>query len=260
MNRTKFLIALIAAVIFLHASQALASDIRMVFWYPGEAGSTEEAQPVLDAFFEYLSQKMGSTRVKGHYFNTVEGGLDYITKKKPMVGIVSFAAWKQNRVELGDAKVMLATLPLPKGKNTERYGLVCATKSNAPEGTIFSSEPFEISYVKQNLFPSIPADATLEQTNQIFAKIKKIADGSVKASAILTPTETTTLEKLNSPWTKSLKIVIKSEPVPTARVILFDNRWTGYEKFSEILLTAGNDPKATEILEEMRLKGFGNVN
>lgn len=260
MNKTKILIALITAVIFLHASQVNASDIRMVFWYPGEAGSTEEAQPVLDAFFDYLNGKIEFANIKGHYFNTVQGGLDYIMKNKPKVGIVSFAAWKQNRIKLGDAKVMLATLPLPSGKSTERYGLVCSVKAQAPEGTIYSSEPLEIDYIKQNLFPSIPDDSTIEQTSQIFAKIKKIADGSIKASAILTPMETATLEKLDSPWIKSLKIVKKSEPVPTARVILFDDKWTGQEKLSEILLATSIDPKASEILEEMRLKGFGNVN
>ncbi|MFH1830935.1 MAG: hypothetical protein ABH871_09205 [Pseudomonadota bacterium] len=260
MNKIKILIALLATFIFVHASQAKTSDIRIVFWYPGEAGSTEEAQPVLDAFLDYLSQSMTSTSFTGHYYNTVEGGLDYIMKKKPKVGIVSFAAWMQNRTKLGNAKVMLATLPLPKGGKTERYGLMCTSTSQAPESIIFTSEPLELNYVKQNLFPDISVNATLEQTDQIFAKIKKIADGSIKASAILTPMETATLEKLDSPWTKSLKIIARSKPVPTARVVLFDDGWTGSEKLAEILLTASKDPKALEILEEMRLKGFGRAN
>jgi hypothetical protein len=260
MKRIKIIIILVAVSIFFCVSEARAGDIRIVFWYPGEAGSTEEAQPVIDAFFDYLNQGMAPSSFTGYYFNTVKGGLDYISKMKPKIGIVSFAAWTQNRVKLGNAKAVLATLPLPKGQATERYALVCESNAQGLEGTIFSSEPLDIRFVKQNLFSDIPENTTIEQTDQIIMKIKQIAEGSLKAQAILTPMEAMTLENLDSPWTKSLKIIKRSNPVPTARVVLFDDAWIGFKKFSEILLTAGNDPKAAEILEEMRLKGFSAVN
>ena len=111
-----------------------------------------------------------------------------------------------------------------------------------------------------NCLPAQAADsASLAQTDRMFIKLKQIAAGQENALAILTPTEAATLKKLNSDWAKSIDTIEKSKAVPTARVVVFDGSWKGKERLSEILLAADKDPKAAEILEEMRLKGFDKV-
>lgn len=260
MKRALSIIIMVAAICAATPSSARAGDVRMVLWYPGEAGSTEEAQPVIDAFFGYLSEAVPPEQVKGRYFNTVKGGLDYIARQKPKVGIVSYAAWEQNRSKLGGAKVLLATLPLPGGTETETYAMATRKKGDAAATKIYSSEPLSEQFVKQQLFPNLPAGATLEQTDRIFMKLKAIAAGEDKAMAILTPIEASTLEKLKSDWAKELKISERSRPVPTARVVVFDDGWKESAKFSEAMLSAGKDPKAADILEELRLVGFSKPN
>jgi len=260
MKRTFAALTLLCAITLSVAAHARAEEVKMVFWYPGEAGSTEEAQPVMDAFSDYVNGEMKPDQLKARYFNTVKGGLDYIASQKPKIGIISYAAWSQNRAKLGGADVFLATLPLPYGKELETYSLVGKGKDVPESAKVYSSEPFSSDFVRESLFPNFPAGASLSQTDRMFVKLKRIASGEEKALAILTPTEAATLSKLKSDWVKSIDTIERSKAVPTARVVVFDGGWKGKDKLSEILLDAEKDPKAADILEEMRLKGFGKAN
>ncbi len=259
MKRTLASALLLALALAWAPAHAQAGDAKMIFWYPGEAGSTEEAQPVIDAFFDYMNRSISPEAISGQYFNTVKGGLDYIARQKPKVGIISWAAWAQNRTKLGGAKVIMATLPLPGGKEMQTYSLVGASKDVEPGSAIYSSEPFDPDFARRHLFPDLPEGVTISQTEGIFLRIKKIAGGEEKGFAILTPTESATLRKLKSEWAKSLKFIWTSKAVPSARVVVFDDGWKAREKFSKTLLTAGDDPGAAEILEELRLKGFSDL-
>lgn len=253
MKRT---LATIAALIaFLVGASASASNIRMVFWYPGEAGSSQEGQPVIDAFLEYLSGKVAPQKISGRYLNTVEAGLSYIRNEKPALGIVSYAAWAQNKEKLPGARAMLATLPLPEGKATERYELVALGGRIPARGWIISSEPLSPAFARSELFDAIPENAKFTQTSQMIFKLKEIAEGKLDAAAVLTPTEAASLSRMKSDWTAKLKRVALSKPVPSARVVLFDPSYDA-SKVKSALLSAGSEPAAAEILSEMRLKGF----
>ena len=248
---------LLLVMILVSASRpALARGVTMVFWYPGEAGSTAEGQPVLDAFFDYVNKKIAPDSISGRYFNGKADGLQYIMKEKPVVGIVSYSAWTQNKEKLGNATAFLATLPLPAGLQTERYELVAAGATLKPGAKILSSEPLGLNFVRQSLFKDLPADVSVTQTQQLFASLKKIADGSLDAAAILTANEAATLVAVSAAWAKSLKVVKQSELVPTARLLIFDKGWSGAEKFKQALMGMGADPAAKELLDEMRFKGF----
>jgi len=253
------LAACITLLVLLAASQAAARSASIVFWYPGEAGSTEDAQPIIDEFFSYLSKKLGDVTIHGRYYNSVNGGLQYIARRRPAVGIVSYAALTQYRDKLGGPSVIMATLPLPGGKATERYALVGRVKKLKPGAVLLSSEPLKKSFVKQHLFSELPGDAIITPTEQIFSGLKRIAAGELDAYAILTPIEAATLAKLKSPWAKELVVIERSESVPTARVLLFDPAWSDTQKLKRILADAGRDPEAKEILLELRLKGFENL-
>lgn len=253
------LISLICAVLLALSLPAHARNVKMIFWYPGEAGSTTEAQPVLDAFLEYINKKIAPDRIVGRYFNDVTAGLQYIMKEKPVMGIISYAAWMQNSSKLGNSKVLLATLPFPHGQQIESYSIVGLSPEIKANAKILSSEPLELNFVKQQLFAQLPDSVTITQTPQLFAMLKKIADGSLDSSAILTPNEVATIAGMSAPWAKLLKIVTQSKPVPTARVVIFDQNWAGAEKFQKTLLSLANDPAAKPILDEMRLMGFAET-
>ncbi len=240
----------------LGARQAMAGSSRMLFWYPGEAGNTAEAQPVLDAFFAYVNPKIAPEALSGSYLNTVEGGTACLSREKPAVAIVSFAAASQHPEALAGARPMLATLPLPGGTATEQYTMVGTRTNFKPAEKVFTSEPLSSTFVREKLFTSLPADATVSRSDQLLLQLRKMGDGAMDAIAILTPSEAAALKAISAAWAKNLRVIGTSAPVPSARVWLLHPGWQGAEKFKAALLSAGSDPAARELLTEMRLKGF----
>lgn len=246
----------ICIIILALTTTAHARALKMIFWYPGEAGSTTEAQPIIDEFTKLLNAKLAPDTISGKYFNTVDGGLAFIKGEKPVIGIISYAAWIQNKEKLGNSSVILATLPLPHGKSTEQYELVGPVDKIADGAIIFSSEPLSLPFVRGTLFAEIPQDAKLTQSNQLLMKLKETGEGKLNAFAIITPTEAASLEKISAVWAKGLKVIIKSKPVSTARVVLFDSASKDADKIKTALMAIGSDPASKEVLDEMRLKGF----
>lgn len=255
MRRTTWFMTFIAAIV-LWTTTAFAGTAKMLFWYPGEAGSTVEAKPVLDAFFAYVNQKIAPETISGSYFNTVEGGVGFLTKEKPAVAIVSFAALTQNKEKLASAQPILATLPLPQGTATVQYALVGVRTTVNPGEKLLASEPLTPAFVRTHLFPNLAADISIKQDAQLLMQLKKMADGQLDAIAILTPAEANSLASVSAAWAQKLKVITKSSPVPSARVLLLSPTWKGAEKFKNALQNASTDPAAKDILGEMQVKGF----
>lgn len=248
-------VMLTAVLLLATVRSASARTVDMIMWYPGEAGSTEEAAPVIDLLFEYVNKKITPDKIQGKYFNSVLAGLTYIGSKKPAVAIISYAAWAQNKGKLqGD--VILATLPLPGGAKTESYALVGLSGETARNLPIISSEPLTISFIRSQLFPNISADAKLKEDPQLLFSLKKIADGGLKSQAILTPTEAATLEQISAEWATKIAVIERSKPTPSARVVLFDPAWGKAAAFKDALIKMNGDPEGREILNELRLVGF----
>lgn len=254
----KKLITIIFALTLLISTTAHARQAKMIFWYPGEAGSTEEAQGLLDELFEYLKKKNLELNIKGAYFNTVAGGKSYIKKDRPALGIISYPAYVMNKGALENAKVLLATLPRPAGKKLETYVLV-GKKPLADNGeTIYMSEPLSRTFITQHLYPDLPKSLKLEQTSGVMGKLKKLSSGELKGYALLTAIQYYTLSKLTTEW--AMKITINdrakvSKPIHTAHVVMFGD-YKEKDALTSTLLEMINDPEGKAILEELRLKGF----
>ncbi|MBI4126980.1 MAG: glycosyltransferase [Deltaproteobacteria bacterium] len=254
--RKPLLLFVLVAVLF-GSTAAKAREIKMIFWYPGEAGSTAEAQPVLDLFFEALNQDLKPDQMSGKYFNTVAGGKNYIAKEKPALGIVSFPAWVQYRKTFPAASSeWLATLPLPDGKSTHLYRLVGPSKELHENSILISSEPLSVEFLRTSLFANLPQRITVRESPQLLSQLRTIADGQDKAYAILTPMEATTLDQLSSPWAKKLITVETSKPIPSASVILVDPSLPQAERLQNLFLTFSLKDSNKEILNELRLVGF----
>lgn len=229
---------------------------KLIFWYPGEAGSTEEAQPVLDEFLNYVSAKLKTAKLTGKYFNTTEAGLSFISTQRPAIGIISYAAWEGSRSKFPDAQVWLATNPLPHGMKTENYELVSKGPLPAGEITVYCSEPLSAEFIRDKLGFTQLAKFKMQPTAQILAKIRSIADGSLTGAAILSPTEAATLSKMSAAWSKALTVIARSKAVPTARVVVFGSLPSDAANLKRVFLELKSDPAAKDILDELRLVGF----
>jgi hypothetical protein len=250
---------LVAFLLWSNVCQALPTNANFVFLYPGEAGTTKEAQPFLNAFSEYVDDRIAPYSIVCKYFNDLDKGVAALKKSNIQFGIISYSTWKQNRVMLPDGDVWLATLPLPGGSQYETYSMVGLSKSPAPGTEVFTSEPLGYKFVQGELFPAIPQGIKLTKTPQILFKLKEISDGKIKGTAILTPMEAATLSKLSATWAKKLKVISVSKSVPTARVVVFDPVWKGRKLLKKVFLNAHKDTDAADILAELRLKGFAEI-
>lgn len=229
----------------------------MIFWYPGEAGSTSEAQSTLDTFFDYINVRIMPDKISGKYFNTVGEGLNSIKQSRPKFGIISFAAYEVNRDRLGDVTKLLSTLPLPDGKSSENYVIVGLGKAPAAwDITLYTKQPLTLNFVKKHILRTESVSPDISLVTNILPTLKDAATGVKKGGVILQPMEFYTLKNINQPWTKALDVWLTSGPVPSAPLVVFGEENPLAQKLTDVLLNMSDDPKGSEILQMLRLKGF----
>ena len=262
MKRMCFFIV-IFLLVSLTAQRAKASTFDMIFWYPGEAGSSAEAGPLLDELFSYINKSLKGNKIAGNYINNTASGLVYIKNKKPNFGIVSWTALEDNRSTLTQYSIMMQTLPLPEGKATDQYTLIGISDSedanwSPPDRIIVNTSiPLSLALLKSKLAPILKDNVTVKTTKTMLMTLKKIASGETKNEvALLTPMEKYTLDNLKGEWTTKLKTLYRSAPVPTAQLVYFGEKPQIADQLSTILKDMNQNPEGKEILETLRLEGF----
>lgn len=256
MKTTTLLVTILLASIALPASAA--NEAKIIFWYPGEAGNTEEAQPLIDLFCETVNAQIKPFSISGKYFNSVAGGLEFIWKQHPQFAIISYPALVQEGSKLGKYETILATLPEPSGKPVENYSLVGATTALQNGAEIVTSEPLSENFIRKHLFPDLPKKISLRISSQILMELQQIGAGKKKGYAILTPSEAFSLKRMSSAWSKSIKFISHSKEVPSASLVSFDDSWKGIAQLKAVLLRLSSNPANAELLNELRLKGFAD--
>lgn len=253
----KKITVLVTALILMLSTSAIAKSYKMVFWYPGEAGSAADAQPLLDEFFEYIAAKDSTLKITGKYFNKTEDGLKYIKSANPDFGIVSFISLSQS--DLANAKKIASTLPLPTGTTKEQFYLVGGKdETKTTQKTIISSLPIKVAFYRKNMAPDCGCGVKITEDKNLFSSLKKIATGELKVVALLTPMEKYTLDNIKVAWTKNLKVLKETEKISSAPVVSFGDKGDASAKFVKVLKEMSKDPEGKEILESLRLKGFAN--
>jgi len=251
------LIVLVIFVILSSRAFAEGQTLKMIFWYPGEAGSTTEAQSFIDTFFEYLNKEIAPYKISGKYFNSTSEGLAYIKSDRPQLGIASLAAYTINKDKLGGAEILLQTLPLPDGAATEK--MVIVGKGPRPtdfNGVLFSKQPLTDRFVSEKIFAGAYTPKVTVVRN-IIPTLKEISSGEKKGGILLQPMEYYTLKKMSQPWTKELSLWYTSLPIPSAPLVIFNEISQQLkEKIKNTLLKMPGNPSGIAILNELRLAGF----
>lgn len=238
--------------------------LTMAFIYPGGEGSAEEAQPILNRFFE-LIQKKGGPRVLGAYYPTLEEGLSAVKTDKAQAGIVSLETYltlKKNRT----VEILLSTLPAASNNQMERYFLLTTaataeTLEPAKVLTVYASRPMHPVFFRSVLMTNIPAefqaDFQLETDPNLLGRLKKLASGEAPGGALLDNYEYVSLKKLNLDWVGNLKLVYSSPLVPSSPFVLFTPLpETEKQRLIRALMGLPDSLDGREILKLLRLKGF----
>jgi len=255
----KYALAFILFLSLIKPLQASPQQIRMLFWYPGEAGSTVEAKGVLNSFFDHLNGRIAPYKISGEYFNTVPEGLAYLKKQKPSLAIISFAGYTINGRALDKNEPILKTLPLPNGKPTELYVVVgMGPRPAAWNTTIYTKQPLTREFVNDYVL-GVGTDVNIVAVQSVIATLKDISSGAKKGGVILQPMEYQTFKNIGLPWTGSLSVWHTSAPIPSAPVIAMQTLSPdARQKIVSALLSMSTDPEGKKILETLRLKGFEN--
>lgn len=207
----------------------------------------------MDLFAAYLAQKIPGTSWEAKYFSGENDGKQYIHSQRVTFGIVSQLMVQRYEETLGLQR-MLATRPLPHGRNSERWYLVSGVCDSTP-GIIHTTEPFS-SFDVQQLFAGQPlSDAQTQLTTNLLGALKTIATRGCDRT-LLSERVWNTIQRAG-PWAKTLTAQLTSDPSPTPSVVQFPGADSSVAALlTTALRTMVSDPDGREILTELRLAGF----
>jgi ABC-type phosphate/phosphonate transport system substrate-binding protein len=246
-------------LIFSGVSPAVSQErMNFVVIQPGQPGSAEEAQPVMDALAAYLQQKLGNDpAVAGSYFNRTEEALAALEKQIPQWGIVSLGFI----VEHGDRFAMQPIASTrPGGSEQDRWHLVVARDQVADWrklcGQVQGTMLFQDSAAARLLFDAEPKQLpfALQGTSSPLRAVRDVARGKA-AGAVLDLPQYQALQAL--PLMEKLTVIHRSAPLPTAAVVWFGPSGPPARKLADVLRRMADDPAAKDLLQLLQTDGFG---
>lgn len=238
---------------------AHAEARRFVFWYPGGAGSTALAQPVMDLFAAYLQQHTGQPW-QAIYFQGLQDGQHYAKTRRPSFGIVSHVVQQRygNTLQL---RPLLATRPAPHGKTKEARFLVRSrcTAESAP--ILYVAEPTSLAQLQRDFaaetVQQLGSGLKIVATQQLLEMVKGNAAGQCH-HVLLNEREWATVQQLKIPWAQGLQAIKSARSTPTPRVVQFGTVDSSLvSQVRGALQSMANDAEGQQILEELHLVGFG---
>ncbi|MCF8146466.1 MAG: phosphate/phosphite/phosphonate ABC transporter substrate-binding protein [Deltaproteobacteria bacterium] len=251
-----FLVAI--AALFWRGSALSADALDFVVIQPGQPGSAEDAQPVMDALAAYIHQKEGLDRpVKGRYYNELDPALDFLHNRPPAWGIVSLGFYS----EAADTFQMTAIAATrPGGHAKDIWRLVVSKEKSGGwktlKGKVLGNMLFERDAAACLLF-DIPADRlpfTLEGTFQPLRSLRKVARGDADG-AVLDRTQYEAVKAL--PLAKDITVVHTSRELPASPVVWFGDPDARARDLAAILLGMKEDGDAQTLLKLLQTDGFG---
>jgi ABC-type phosphate/phosphonate transport system substrate-binding protein len=249
-----------AAVITTAVAWAGTDQVLLVVCSPGSPGSTEEAQPRMDAFAAALSAKTGAP-VAAVYEPSAEAGAKRL--EGAGVAIVSLPFFLEHEKQLGlHARLQV----VQKGRPAlERWALVTqkgrAAKAEALAGTtIVANTAFAPRFVAAAVHEigALPADVKLTQSTQVVSALRRAANGEAVAVLVDGPQEAA-LASL--PFASKLEIVARSPAWPGHLVVTIDSRMPAklWNPMQTALLGLASDRASSGAMEGLQMDGFAAV-
>lgn len=231
-----FVRAVVVGAILLGVVTAHAAPPKqlLVVCSPGSPGSTDEAQPTMDAFAAAVSAKAGIP-LAAVYDPSDGGGAARL--KDAGVAIVSLPFFLAHEKDLGLHARLEA---VQKGRPAlERWALVAQKgRVKGPDTlsgfTIVSGAAFAPGFVRGAVlggFGALPANAKLVPSRAVLSSLRRAANGEAVAVLLDGPQEASLA---GLPFASQLEVVTRSPAFPAGLVVTADDRipaklWTGLE-------------------------------
>jgi hypothetical protein len=249
-----------------HAASGAAGGARtLVVCAPGYPGTTEEAQPTMDAFARAAETAVGwpAGSLRAVYDETLEGGRARLKGADAVLAIVTLPFLLQEGAGLGlDPRYQV----VEEDGDSETWSLVAHHGSVKSPATldgweIASPAGYAPGFVRAALasWGRLPDNVKITFAPALLSGLKRAATGGANLALLLDSAATTSLPTL--PFAADLEIVARSPRLPGSFLCLVGNR-LGARDSAAILRgieRLDKTPAGSEALKNMRLVRFGPV-
>ncbi len=250
---------LIAIAVFVWRGPAISGEtLDFAIIQPGQPGTSQEAQPVMDALGAYVQKKMGSgVTIKGCYFNKLDSALDFLHNTPPVWGIVRLGFYSEHAIRF---QMTALASTRPGGYNKDIWRLVVTKDApddwKALRGKVLGNMLFETDAAACLLFGVPPAQLpfTLGGTFRPLRSLRRVTKGKA-TGAVLDRAQHEALKALS--LVKKIKEIHKSGELPASPVVWFGTPDDRTKRLAAILLAMKEDRDAETLLKLLQTDGFG---
>jgi hypothetical protein len=248
------------------AAASPAGGVRtLVVCAPGYPGTTEEAQPTMDAFARAAEAAAGWAPGSLHavYDETLDGGRARLKNADAVLAIVTLPFLLQEGAGLGlDPRFQV----VEEDGDSETWSLVAhrgAVKSPAAlDGwEIASPAGYAPVFVRAALagWGRVPDTVHITFAPALLSGLKRAATGSATLALLLDSAATASLPTL--PFASDLEVVTRSARMPGSLLCLVGKRLGAHDSAAILkgMERLDKTPAGSEALKNMRLKRFGPV-
>jgi hypothetical protein len=250
------------------AGAATGAPVRartLVVCAPGYPGTTEEAQPTMDAFARAAETAAGWPAGSLHavYDETLEGGRTRLKSADAVLAIVTLPFLLQEGAALGlDPRFQV----VQEDGDSETWSLVAhrgSVKSPAAlDGwEIASPAGYAPGFVRAALagWGRVPDNVRITFAPALLSGLKRAATGSATLALLLDSAATASLPTL--PFAADLEIVTRSPRMPASLLCLVGKRLGAHDSAAILkgIERLDKTPAGSEALKNMRLTRFGPV-
>jgi hypothetical protein len=256
--RAVWMVFFVAIAGFFWPGPAISGDVLdFAVIQPGQPGTPQEAQPVMDALAAYIQKKMGpGVTIKGSYFNELDPALDVLHNRRPTWGIVRLGFYSEQAINF---QMTALASTRPGGCDKDIWRLVVSRDApgdwKALHGKVLGNMLFEREAAACLLFglPSARLPFTLQGTFQPLRSLRNVIRGKA-AGAVLDRTQYAAVQAL--PLAKEIKVIHTSRELPASPVVWFGVPDLRTQGLASILLGMKEDKDAETLLKLLQTDGF----
>jgi hypothetical protein len=253
-----WVVAVLCVLIGSTGGAGSGESLDFVVIQPGQPGTSEEAQPTMDALAAYVQKHMGGgVTVKGRYFNEVEPALEHLRESAPKWGIVSMPFYLSHGRRL--ALKSLAS-SRPGGYDKDRWWLAVST--GAPDdwrqvnGVVSGTMLHESNTAACLLFQASAAGLpfTLNGTVQPLMALRQVMKGKA-AAVVLDRVQYEAIRK--TPAAESIKVIHQSQDLPFSPVVWLGGLEARQKQLTVVFQDMKKNPEGQALLRQLQTDGFG---
>lgn len=261
--------SVVVSLLMLLAGTAAASVTGeghlLVACAPGYPGSTEQAQPTMDAFAMAVATRVGweAGALSAVYHEKEEAGLAELAGGRAALALVPLPFY----LEHGERMALTPVLEvLPASGEAERWSLVArkgAVREPAGLGEwelvgIPGYAPRFVRRVALAGWGTLPADVRIRFSSRVLSDLRRAAAGEPVA-VLLDAAQSAALDSL--PFAAELEVVARSPELPANLLCRVGTRLTAEEEAGVVraLLALVGDEAGREVLASLRIERFREV-